>query len=993
VQSTHKIAGSAAAGFAAYLTVSASRGDYYVGGELEGDGGAWHGSPEALGELGLDPTRPVDRSELVALMEGRSPATGMPLRRVGGDGSRVAGIDATFSAPKSVSALWAVSDRYRRAQIEVAHRKAVASAVRRVERDVELVRRRERGELRWENARSLVAAEFVHTSSRLTRDQGRDGVPDPQLHSHVVILTAQRQDGRFAAVDSREVFRAQRANGAWYRAELAHELRQLGLEVRGRTGRDGRFFELQGVPEQLVKRWSRRSEVIERAAREFRDRYGRAPHAGELSSIAVATRGTKTVTADVDVSTAWRAVGEEHGLTHDKAQALFKDRPREHEHDVRAELLADVTRERSMIETRELEARVFELAAGVERPDSAREHLAELERSGELVRLEGGWWTTRELRELEQHALDTARERTGERVGVASPCARNAGAEAAAERHDHTLSVEQREALETITGPGGVVVLVGEAGTGKGVVLDAARESWEHENHRVIGTAVAGATAQRLGTDAGIAETMTADSLIHRVEHDKLTLDSRTVVVMDEAGMADTRRLARLVEITRESDSKLVLAGDSAQLSPIGAGGLFKELNDNVPTARLSEVHRANHEWERHAWANLRSGDAERALGEYQARGRLHIEDTRVQAGERMVADWAATRAGHPGERVVMITDASNHELDQLNKHAQDERLKAGELGPEEVAQTDRPYGLRSGDEIIFTAQHRVPGQDRVENGTRGEVVTASERDSRVLVRTDEPKPRDIDVSTREFDGLRLAYAQHVYKAQGLTSDRSLVLTGGWQTDREHVYVALTRAREQTNIYTSREDLGHQGIDTDAINRLAQRANTSNAQHASISRQDAEPDREPSRFAREPLGRDDPRERERREQSEPDREPSSIVRELREATGRSEPRERKRHTREEAEPDRKPSSIVRELREATGRSEPSERECDSREDTEPDREAGSFAQRLREAMGQDAPRPRERGDAPTPSSFAERLERVLEEQREREHDRGNGFEM
>ena len=205
VQSTHKIAGAAAGGFVSYLTASATRGDYYVGGELEGDGGVWHGSPEALDELGLDPRQPVSRSELVTLMQGRSPASGEPLRRVGGDGSRVAGIDATFSAPKSVSALWAVSDRYRRAQIEVAHRKAVASAVGRIERDVELVRRREHGQLRWERARSLVAAEFVHTSSRLTRDQERDGVPDPQLHSHVVILAAQREDGRFAAVDSRGV--------------------------------------------------------------------------------------------------------------------------------------------------------------------------------------------------------------------------------------------------------------------------------------------------------------------------------------------------------------------------------------------------------------------------------------------------------------------------------------------------------------------------------------------------------------------------------------------------------------------------------------------------------------------------------------------------------------------------------------------------------------------------------------------------------------------
>ena len=535
-------------------------------------------------------------------------------------------------------------------------------------------------------------------------------------------------------------------------------------------------------------------------------------------------------------------------LSHDKVEALFRDRVHEPQRDVRDELLADVTRERTMVETRELEARAFELAAGVERPEAAREHLTGLQQSGELVQLEGGWWTTRELRELEQQALDTARERSSERVGVASTGAREAGIEAAAERHGHALTEEQAQALEMITGEGGVVVLVGEAGTGKGVVLDAAREAWERDGQRVIGTAIAGATAQRLGADAGIGETMTTDSLIRRVEHDRLKLDRNTVVVIDEAGMADTRRLARLIEITDRSDSKLVLAGDQAQLSPIGAGGLFAELKDNVPTAQLSEVHRAKHDWERDAWGQLRQGDAERALGEYQDRGRLHIEETRADAGQRMVNDWAATRAAHPDDRVVMLTDASNHELDQLNKQAQEKRLDAGELGAQTVDLPGRPYGLRFGDEVIFSAQHRVPGEARVENGTRGQVFAARERDSNVVIRTQEPKPRYVEVSTREFDGLRLAYAQHVYKAQGLTTDRSLVLTGGWQTDRETSYVALTRARERTDVYTSREDLGHAGIDTDAIGRLAERANQSHAQQASITRAEIdEPIRRPPR--------------------------------------------------------------------------------------------------------------------------------------------------
>ena len=844
MQSTHKIAGSAAAGFAAYLTTSASRGDYYVGGELEGQGGAWLGSPEALGELGLDPTRPVRRADLVSLMEGRSPRTGDPIRRVGADGSRVAGIDVTFGAPKSVSALWAVSGPYRRAQIEVAHRRAVSSALARIEREVPVVRRRESGTLRQEPARSLVAADFVHTSSRLTRDQERDGVPDPQLHSHVVVLAAQRDDGRFAAVDSRELFRSQRVNGAWYRAELAQELRGLGLALERRTGREGRYFELAGIPDQLVTRWSRRTEVIERVAREFRERYGRAPRSGELAGMSVATRGTKTITAEVDVSAAWRAVGEEHGLERGRAERLFDSREPEREPDLRTELLRDLVAQRSMVTRAELDARALEISAGVEPAARATERLAELAREGELVELEGGFWTTRELRDLEQRTLATVVERSGETTALASESARAQAIEGAGERVGVSLSDEQRLALETITGPGGVTVLLGEAGTGKGVVLGAARDAWERDGYRVIGTAVAGAAAQRLGSEAGIRETMTADALVHRVEHGKLELDSRAVVVFDEASMADTRRLARVVELTGERDAKLVLAGDGAQLSPIGAGGLFGEIAERAPAARLTEVYRANHDWEREAWGQLRQGEAETALAAYKHHGRLHLAQTRDEASERMVSDWAQTRQDHPGERVVMITDASNHELDRLNQQAQERRAAAGELGQERAQLAGRPYGLATGDEVLFAAQHRVPDERRVENGTRGLVVAVDERSSAVRVRTEEPQPRDVGVNTKEFDGLRLAYAQHVYKAQGLTADRALVLTGGWQTDRESSYVALSRAREQTDIYAAREDLGHDGIDSAAIERLAQRMDASRAQEASVTREEITPDPE-----------------------------------------------------------------------------------------------------------------------------------------------------
>jgi hypothetical protein len=652
------------------------------------------------------------------------------------------------------------------------------------------------------------------------------------------LARAERDDGRFAAVESRELFRSARANGAWYRAELAHGLQQLGLEVNGRTGRDGRYFELAGVPPALSERWSARTLEIDRAARSFRTRYGRDPRAGELGALTVGTRGTKAITAAVDVDAAWRAVGEEYGLSRERVAELFSAErflqqsrsPR----DLAPELTRDVTRKSAIVSERDLRARAYELAAGASHPSEADSVLRDLIRSHQLVALEGGAWTTRELRDRELMVLAIARSRAGERAAPVSESAMRGA------RHDveldlgFQLSAAQRDALETITGRGGLTVLVGQAGTGKGVIVSAAAQAWRREGYNVIGTAVAGATAKRLGADARLESSLTADALISRAQSGRVTLNSATVVVMDEAGMADTNRLAALTELTARSQSKLVLVGDHAQLPSIGAGGMFEQLQEQVPTAQVSEVRRARQAWERDAGRQVRDGNADRALAGYRAHHRLHISDTREEALNQMVSDWDRARQERPEARTVMLTDASNVELDRINARAQELRARAG-VGGHEVEVPDRPYGLAAGDEVVFTAAMYPPGQERVENGTLATVLDARGA-GELTIRTVGAKSRELTVDTSEFADMRLSYAQHVYKAQGRTVDRAFVLTGGWQTDRERAYVALTRAQDRTDIYVSREDLGEQGVDAGAIERLGQAMAESHAQEASVAR-------------------------------------------------------------------------------------------------------------------------------------------------------------
>jgi hypothetical protein len=175
--------------------------------------------------------------------------------------------------------------------------------------------------------------------------------------------------------------------------------------------------------------------------------------------------------------------------------------------------------------------------------------------------------------------------------------------------------------------------------------------------------------------------------------------------------------------------------------------------------------------------------------------------------------------------QVALIADASNREIDRLNARAQHLRAERGELGAPEVYLTDTYYPIREGDHVAFIAQHRPPRQPRVENGSRGE-VTRIGRDGTVTLALD-GSDREITLKGSDIDSLRLAYAQHVYRQQGATVERSVVLTGGWQTSKESAYVQATRARHGTDWHLARDQLGEEGQDPDRIVRFADRMSDS----------------------------------------------------------------------------------------------------------------------------------------------------------------------
>jgi ATP-dependent exoDNAse (exonuclease V) alpha subunit len=193
--------------------------------------------------------------------------------------------------------------------------------------------------------------------------------------------------------------------------------------------------------------------------------------------------------------------------------------------------------------------------------------------------------------------------------------------------------------------------------------------------------------SERLGRDspALAGSVFSVDALIARVDHGHISVDEHTTIYLDEAGMIDTDRLDRLCEVVERRGAKLVAIGDSAQLPSIGAGGMFDRLTEIAPSAQLSNVRRTLDPAEQQAWADLRAGRSDRVMAHYQARGQLHMADTRDGAIEHAVKDWATLTETIPIGEVALISDASNQEIHRLNARAQHLRAERGELGGLEV--------------------------------------------------------------------------------------------------------------------------------------------------------------------------------------------------------------------------------------------------------------------------------------------------------------------
>ena len=430
-----KISRSSAAGDADYLDGKARAselGDYYLkGGERTEAPGRWVQGAE---QFGLDSGQPVTAEQLHALMAVRRPDGGGELRRVGGSGEAVAALDATFSAPKSVSAVWALASPKLRERIEQAHETAVDRALGYAGRQVAMLRRRVgRDTVIHEKARGVVTTSWRHSTARAVGQQ----VPDPQLHSHVLLHAAVRRDGRLVAIDSRAWLVHQREVGAAYRTELAREMVRLGFEIQRGTGRGARYFELDGVPQELLDQWSSRRHQVQAAIRDRLTQQERSlealvsaggPQASEAAEhlkllerfgqispreermMATATRATKAPITVEDLDREWQRTAAGMGVSIERIEIL-RHVPHPLPPARAQDVLDGLTEFDATFAACEARALALERSAGAPIP-AALEQLRNLRERDEILVLADGTGTTREHRGREQAVVAIAERLT-----------------------------------------------------------------------------------------------------------------------------------------------------------------------------------------------------------------------------------------------------------------------------------------------------------------------------------------------------------------------------------------------------------------------------------------------------------------------------------------------------------------------------------------------------------------------------------------------------
>ncbi|MBC7633265.1 MobF family relaxase [Aeromicrobium sp.] len=763
----------------------------------------------------------------------------------------VAGFDLSFSPVKSVSTLWAIAPPSIAAKIELAHDLAIKDAVAFIEKHALFTRKGAQG-VQQVDVTGLVGTAFTHRDSR---------AGDPDLHTHLAVANkVQTLDGDWSAIDGRVLFKATVTASETYNTALErHLVESLGVRFAERPGTDPHkrpIREIVGVDPELNTRWSsRRASIdIRRAvlATTFQRDHGRPPTPVEAIQLAqqatLETRDAKHEPRSLDDQRAtWRAeaveiLGGENQVNRMVAGALARpescgERVTSQWVTRRAEqVVAQVSVRRATWQVWHLRAeaqrqvrsadvradRVEDLVTWI--VDTAIEQCVSLATDRDLItdpdklRRKDGTsvfhvagsdvFTNRMVLDAELRLTESAGRVDGrivpaEVIDLALLESTANGAE---------LNTGQVALVRGMATSGARVQLgIAAAGTGKTTAMSVLTRAWEESGGNVVGLAPSAAAASILsGQTRAVSDTLA--KLVHHIDQGTRSallnaIGPGTLVLIDEAGMADTLSLDTAVAFILDRGASVRLIGDDQQLAAIGAGGVLRDIDHQHGTLRLSELMRFADPAEGAASLALRDGQTE-GLGHYLDHGRVHVGDLSTETDAVFDAWTTDTEAGLASIMLAPTRDL----VAELNARARTARLagssaSASSSSPRNEMSVGSAVRLSDGNqasvgETIITRRNdrllRLSATDWVKNGDRWTVTAVQE--GRLAVRHAESNLRIVLPAEYVDAHAELGYASTVHTAQGISTDTMHGLVTGDET-RQQFYTMMTRGRHANHVY------------------------------------------------------------------------------------------------------------------------------------------------------------------------------------------------
>ncbi|MDJ0680793.1 MAG: MobF family relaxase [Xenococcaceae cyanobacterium MO_167.B52] len=771
---------------------------------------------------------------------------GNPLRQRQSGKKFNPGRDITLSAPKSVSLLGLVKEDNK---VIEAHQQAVKKTLEYVEQNCIFTRTGKGGVNRQQTNNALIAI-FQHDDNRNQ---------DPQLHSHCVIFNqTQGEDGKWRAMDNRELYQQKMTIGMVYHHELGRELKQLGYELT--WNKDG-TFEVWGYTPEQIKAFSTRRQEIENAV-------GKEASAAKKAQACTNTRRNKVYKAAEEreeIKEQWRQRAKSSGINHPQPKYLSKQQlpSLKNQHELIKEAIA-VTGERQVAFPKHLLLK--EVLIQSQGNFDLKELQQGINQNQTLVKTNDGRLTTLAAIKREKQIINLAQSE----INTHPPLAESLIAQKQAK--ELGLNKAQTEALiNFVTNKNGVILCQGDAGVGKTYTVKALKQTISNNiSMRGLAPSAAAATELKQGTDISC---QTLDSYLTTPLK---SLPEKELIVVDEAGMISSSQMQTLLERTKQTNSRLLLIGDTKQLAAVQAGSPFKLLQERtkIPTVRIDENVRQQNINLKEVVDLLASGKIEQGYQQLQANGSIKqmpidslrndevVQDylqrdektqaqTLVLAGTNTEKEAITTQirrglieSGKLGENSQQIqilkpkdlnqfslTQASSYEVGDVIKFRRNstkftkelyyrvdevdfrtgilklrdrygtiQSLQLNRYKDREVFQS-QTRELRSGEQMKFTRNQYEDKQKQI-NGQRFKILGFKDN-GQIVIQT-KGKAQTLTSESLLYSDYR--YVDTVHSSQGKTANYCIYAAGSGNSltvGKESFYVAASRARQEFTVYTA----------------------------------------------------------------------------------------------------------------------------------------------------------------------------------------------